>query len=98
MSNQFEVIVGALIAALILLLSNIVTLFNQDANLTFAMIKQSAWVAIAGGALIQFLKDYQAVSTRRAISAFIPGREIYTTAAPPDKDPNVEEKPVKEKT
>lgn len=63
-----NVIIGALIAALILFASNLVTLFAENPDLTFSMIKQSAWVSILGGAAVAFLKDYQAISTRRMVN------------------------------
>lgn len=59
---------GALIAAAILFISNLMSLFAQDAELTFAMIGQATWVSVVGGALVAFLKDYQAVNTRKIIS------------------------------
>jgi len=65
---KIETICGALIAAVILLVSNLMSLFAQDVELTFAMIGQATWVSVVGGALVAFLKDYQAVSTRRVIS------------------------------
>ena len=61
-------IVGALIAAAILFGTNLMTLFAENPELTFGDIKQSAWVSIIVGALIAFLKDYQALSTRRLVN------------------------------
>ena len=63
-----ETITGALIAALISFLNALVALYLNDPELTFEMIKQSAWIGMIGGATLQFLKDYQALSTRRALS------------------------------
>lgn len=60
--------INALVAALIIFLSNIVTLFSNDATLTFGEITQAAWVAIAGAALISFFKDYNTINARRIIS------------------------------
>lgn len=60
--------IGALVAALILFLSSMVTLFVENPDLTFSMIKQSTWVSVIGGTLLAFLKDYQAISTRRVIN------------------------------
>lgn len=60
-------IIGAVVAALILFASSIVTLFTADPNLTFDQITTATWVSVAGGALIAFLKDYQALSTRRLV-------------------------------
>jgi membrane-bound ClpP family serine protease len=61
-------LVGALIAALILFTSTMVTLFAENPELTFGAIRQSAWVSIIGGAVVAFLKDYQAISTRRLVN------------------------------
>lgn len=68
MNPQVNTIVGAATAALILFLSSLVTLFTQDPNLEFGTIATSVWVSIAGGAAIAFLKDYQAITTRRFIN------------------------------
>ena len=61
-------IVGALIAALISFGNALLALFMNDPNLTFGMITQAAWVGIVVGAVVQFLKDYQALSTRRLVN------------------------------
>jgi hypothetical protein len=61
-------IIGAVVAALILFASSIVTLFTADPNLTFADITTATWVSVVGGGLIAFLKDYQALSTRRLVN------------------------------
>jgi hypothetical protein len=60
--------VGALIAAAILFISSVVTLFVDSPELTFGSISQAAWVSIVGGAAVAFLKDYQAISTRRMVN------------------------------
>jgi hypothetical protein len=61
-------LIGALIAALILFLSSMVTLFTNDPALEFNVIPTAVWVSIGGGAAIAFLKDYQAITTRRLIN------------------------------
>ena len=58
-------IVGALIAALILFISTVVTLFTNNPDLTFA---QLSTVSLLGGAAVAFFKDYQAISTRRLVN------------------------------
>ena len=70
-----DTIGGASIAALILLVSNVVTLFTNNPELTFSAIDQATWVVMIGGALVAFLKDYQAVSTRRVISNITGGNQ-----------------------
>lgn len=59
---------SALVAALILFGSNLIALFTENPNLTFDQIKTASWVSIVGGAAIAFLKDYQALTTRRLIN------------------------------
>ena len=61
-------LVGALIAALILFGSSVVTLFTADPELTFADFSTAMWVSLVGGAAVAFLKDYQAISTRRLVN------------------------------
>lgn len=63
-----NVVISALIAALILFVSNMVTLFINSPSLEFYMIATATWVSIGGGALLAFLKDYQAITTRRLIN------------------------------
>lgn len=59
---------GALIAALISFMNALLALYMNDPELSFGMISQAAWVGMIGGGLVQFFKDYQALSTRRVIS------------------------------
>ncbi len=61
-------VISALIAALILFVSSIVTLFANDPTLEFSGIATAAWVSVVGGAVGVFLKDYQAIATRRIIN------------------------------
>ena len=61
-------LIGALVAALILFMSSMVTLFTNDPTLEFGGISTAVWVSIGGGAMIAFLKDFQAISTRRLIN------------------------------
>ena len=60
--------IGALIAAAILFLSNMVTLFTNDPTLEFNGIPTSVWVVICGGALVSFLKDFNGQTFRKAIN------------------------------
>ncbi len=68
MTVNVNTIVGALVAALLNFLTAVVALFANDAELTLSMITQAAWISMIGGAVIQFLKDYQAISARRLIN------------------------------
>ena len=61
-------IIGACTAAVILLLSSMVTLFTNDPTLEFDGISTAVWVSIGGGAAIAFLKDYQSITARRFIN------------------------------
>lgn len=61
-------LISALVAAVILFLSSMVTLFTNDPTLEFSGITTAVWVSIGGGAVIVFLKDYQTISTRRFIN------------------------------
>ena len=60
--------IGAVIAATILFLSSMVTLFTNDPSLEFDLIPTAVWVSICGGAAIAFLKDYQSIASRRFIN------------------------------
>jgi hypothetical protein len=59
---------GALIAALILFGSSVVTLFTNNPDMTFADLSTATWVSLLGGAAIAFLKDYQALTVRRTVN------------------------------
>jgi hypothetical protein len=61
-------LVGALVASLILFGSSLVTLFTNNPDLTFEQISTATWVSLVGGAAIAFLKDWQAISTRRLVN------------------------------
>lgn len=61
-------LVGALIAALILFGSSVVTLFTNNPDMTFADLSTATWVSLVGGAAVAFLKDYQALTTRRLVN------------------------------
>ncbi len=61
-------LVGAVIAALILFGSSLVTLFTSNPDLTFGQISTAAWVSLLGGAALAFLKDYQSLTTRRLVN------------------------------
>jgi len=63
-------LIGALVAALVLFMSSMVTLFTNDPTLEFSQISTAVWVSIVGGAAVAFLKDYQSLSTRRVINNF----------------------------
>lgn len=68
MSVNVNTIAGAVIAALISFLNAVLALFLNNPEFTFGMITQAAWVGITVGTAVQFLKDYQALSTRRLVN------------------------------
>jgi hypothetical protein len=70
MSVNVNTITGAVIAALISFFNAILALFLNNPDFTFSMITQAAWVGIVVGTIVQFLKDYQAISTRRLVNKF----------------------------
>ena len=68
MTLNVNTLTGALVAAAILFVSSVVTLFVNDPTLTFGDITTATWVSLVGGAVAAFLKDYQAISARRLVN------------------------------
>ena len=68
MSVNVNTIAGAVIFFLMRRRPAGSTLFLNNPEFTFGMITQAAWVGIVVGATVQFLKDYQALSTRRLVN------------------------------
>lgn len=65
---KIETIAGALIAALILFVTGFLALLQQDGVNGAGDISQVAWLVLGGGAVLSFLKDYQALTARRIIA------------------------------
>ncbi len=65
---KVETLAGALIAAVILFVSGFLALLQQDGVNSAGDISQVAWLVLAGGAVLSFLKDYQALTARRLIA------------------------------
>ena len=63
-------IIGAFIAALIAFLTTVLALLTQEGVTQLNDISQLAWIVAGVGALISFLKDYQALSTRKVIAKY----------------------------
>lgn len=61
-------LLGALIAALILFFTGMLALLQTEGIQSVSDINQIAWIVLIVGALIGFLKDYQAISARRLIN------------------------------
>ena len=73
---KVETVSGAFIAALIGFLTGLLALFQQDADMTLSAISQRAWIVLGVGALISFLKDYQALTLRRMMSSRKPPERV----------------------
>lgn len=63
-----ETIIGALIAAVIGFFTALLALLVSDSVHEIGDIAQLSWIVAGVGALISFLKDYQAINTRKAIA------------------------------
>lgn len=63
--NKASTIQGAIIASLILFVAGFLALFQQEGVESVSQISEGAWWILSGGAVLSFLKDYQALSTRR---------------------------------
>lgn len=66
--GKLNTIIGALVAALILFLTGMLALLQTPGVASVGDIGQIAWIVLAVGALISFLKDFQSISTRRLIN------------------------------
>ena len=64
-----ETVIGAFIAALILFFTAVLALLTQEGVNSLGDIGQIPWIVAGLGALISFLKDYQALSTRKLIAS-----------------------------
>lgn len=79
---KIENFVGALIAAVILFVTGFMALLQQDGVTSVADISPIAWYILAGGALLGFLKDAQALWTRRKIAS-ITGADVNRISCRP---------------
>jgi uncharacterized membrane protein YuzA (DUF378 family) len=68
-----ETVIGAVIAALIGMFTAVMALLVQEGVTSIGDISQLAWIVVGIGALISFLKDYQALTTRKAIAKLTGG-------------------------
>lgn len=69
-----EVIIGAVVAALINAGTALLTLLGQDGVSSLSDISQVAWATLAIGTVVSFLKDYQSITFRKG-AARLGGRE-----------------------
>ncbi len=63
-----ETITGAFVATLIAFVTAFLALLQTPGIDGISDIPESAWWVLLGGGAVTFLKDYQALSARRAIS------------------------------
>lgn len=66
-------IIGALVAALILFLTTVLALLTQEGVNSLADIGQIPWIVAGIGAVLSFLKDYQALDSRKFITSITGG-------------------------
>lgn len=71
---KIETLSGAAIAAFILFITGFLALLQQDNVNSWRDIGEVSWWILGGGAAVSFLKDYQALSTRRAIAKLTGGK------------------------
>jgi len=71
-----ETVLGALIASLILFLAGTLALLQMPETSGIRDITMTAWIVLGIGAAISFLKDYQALTTRKLLSNLTPGPSI----------------------
>lgn len=64
---KVETWLGALIAASILFVTGFVAIFQQDGIMSWRDISEAVWWTLGGGTVLSFLKDYNAISARRAL-------------------------------
>lgn len=71
---KIETLGGAAIAALILFVTGFLAVFQQDGVSSVSDISEAVWWILGGGAALSFLKDYQALSTRRLLAKVTGGK------------------------
>jgi len=65
---KMNTILGALTASLIGFLTGMIALLQQTGVNSLADVNSLAWIILAVGSAISFLKDFQAISVRRLIN------------------------------
>lgn len=68
MGNNANTVIGALIAALILLGTGLLALFQQEEIASITDIPEATWWVLGLGALLSFGKDFQAIWSRKMIN------------------------------
>jgi len=74
---NIENLSGAAIAALIGFLTGFLALLQQEGVGGVSDISEVAWWVLAVGAAISFLKDYQALATRRLVSSLKGEKKLF---------------------
>lgn len=72
-----EVIVGAVIAGLIGFLTAVLALTMQEGVTQLSDISQLAWVVALVGSAISFLKDFQAIWTRKKLAQVTGSKNVH---------------------
>lgn len=70
---KIETVGGAMIASAIGFLTGFLALMQQSTVAQVSDINENAWVVLIVGSLVSFLKDFQALRTRRAIRSMTRG-------------------------
>lgn len=65
---KIETLGGAAIASVILFVTGFLAVFQQDGIQSVSDISEATWWVLGGGAALSFLKDYQALTVRRALT------------------------------
>ena len=72
-----EILIGAVVAALIGFLTAVLALLMQEGVAELSDISQLAWVVAGVGSLISFLKDFQAIWTRQKIAKITGSKNVH---------------------
>ncbi|MGI9251030.1 MAG: hypothetical protein ACR2PR_07505 [Pseudohongiellaceae bacterium] len=77
-----ETVIGALIAAVIGVGTAFLALMNQEGVTVVGDISQKAWIVLGIGGLLAFLKDFQSITTRRALATMTGSRNVHSFLVP----------------
>ena len=78
---KIETLGGAAIAAVILFVTGFLAVFQQDAIASISDISEATWWVLGGGAIASFLKDYQALTVRRALTNVTGSGNVHSPAS-----------------
>ena len=77
-----ETVIGALIAAVIGVGTAFLALMNQEGVAVVGDISQKAWIVLGVGGALAFLKDFQAITTRRVLQTMTKSRNVHSFLVP----------------